>query len=336
MSSPIMSLVPLRVKLGGYSSNQVSGELKLPEHEYYAAAAVSVLPSSAQVTHFVTHLKHNDYQAVSRAPVPLGTIAFANRRASDTARQQSFQGFAPFPGELNDLDAIFGGLAVRGRDADLTARLRLAAYLPRARYPLTLWPLVGGKSLELVAQRVAGADAITELIVWAVRLPRAAFEDACDLTGLPHWVGHEFVAELAAGEIVEEDVFMSAGDGWAIRLRQILAGTYTASGTGGGIGSLTAHNEDFLDAVRDRIRMDDRELYPNQGQAQLRLGQLYAECLQDFDGARDPRLLIGERRHLRHVLAADVLADPPGEKQVYLTHYGTLERSRTLDSVRAV
>jgi hypothetical protein len=332
----MMKLIPLRVKLNSYSGDVVHGELKLPEHEYYAAAGMSVLPASAQLTHFVPHLKHSDYQAISRAPVPLGAIAFTNRRAGNTSRQTSYQGFAPFPGELNDLDAIFGGLAIRGRDADLAARLRLAAYLPRCRYPLTLWPMRGGKLFEFQARRIEGADPITELILWVVPLPKAAFEEACDLTGLPHWTGHEVDAEPAAGSVLEEDVFMSAGDGWAIRLRQILAGAYTATGSDGGIGDLSAHNESFLDTVRGRIRMDDRELYPNQGQIELSLGTLYAECLQDFDPARDPRLLVAEKRHLRHVLGADTLNDPPGDRRLFLTHYGTLQRGRNLDSVRAV
>ena len=324
MASPLINLVPLPLKFGSYSSDALSAELQTSEHEYLAACALGVYPATAQLDHFAAHFKHNEYQAV-RGDVPLGTIAFANRDVASTTRQQSAQGLAPWVGDLNDTQAILCEMAERGLQPDLSARLRLAKYLPRTRNPMTLMPLVGGRKLELNLTRLSGGRSILELVLWCVRLPKHAFDDACNLTGLPHWVTLATEIPEAADVTSEHDVFINPGDSWGLRLRAIFAQAYNNADA--------SFSEAHLNAVAGRLRLDDREIYPNVGQRELRLGQLYAQCMQDFDHGRDPRLVLPDKSYLRHVLQSQLSV---GAKDLHLTHYGTVQRVHSADGVRAV
>lgn len=325
MASPLINLVPLPLKLGSYSSDKVAAELQTNEHEFYAACALSVFPAAAQLDHLVASFKHDEYQAVRGNPVQLGAIAFSNRRVGSTSRQSSRQGFAPWPGELNDIENILAQLAMAGKNPELTARLRLAQYLPRGCCaPMTLWPIHGGRTFEFEATRVSGGSSISELVLWCVRLPKAAFGDACNLTGLPHWIGLKTELAEAAGSTTEHDVHVSPGDAWGLRLRQMFATCFNAADA--------SHSETHLNALKGRLRLEDREIYPAAGQKQLLLSSLYAECVQDFDPARDPGLVIPPKRHLRHEFTT---LTTTGAKDLRLAHYGTLVPVAAIEGVRS-
>src|SRR5690606_6747945 len=115
------------------------------------------------------------------------------------------------------------------------------------------------------------------------------------------------------------------GDQWGLRLRAIFAQAYNAADN--------SFSETHLNAIAGRLRLDDREIYPNVGQRELRLGQLYAQCMQDFDHGRDPRLVVPDKSYLRHVLQSQLSV---GAKDLHLTHYGTVQRVHAADGVRAV
>lgn len=314
MSTPIIDLVPLPFKLGSYSSDVLQPELQTNDHDVYGAIALSVFPAAAQLDHFITDFAHDNYHAVS-GTVPLSAVAFNNRRVGSTTRQLNAQGFAPFPGDLNDTQRILCDLALQGKSPELVARLRLAKHLPATRHPLTIWPIEGGKPVNLTLSRLSGGSSITELVLWCVRLPASAILDTRNLTGLPHWIGglHELAA--AAGAIYERDVAVDPGDKWGLRLRQIFATAYNANDD--------SHDEAYLNAIKGRLRFDDREIYPNAGAKRLVLSSLYPQGVQDFDAARDPRLVIPDKHTLRHELETLVTAQA---KNLYLTHYGTLTR----------
>ena len=307
---PLIDLVPLTLKIGAYADNVVKAELQTEAQTYYAALALGVQPFASRLDHFVSLLKHNDYNAVSGDDVPLSAIAF-NQRA--TTNQQA-RGLCPFPGELNDVNRILLQMALAGSSPDSAARVRLATFLPCTPYPLTVWPIVGGKKFEITLNRFASGSAITELVLWAIRLPRSAFTDACNLAGLPHWVGKKKALAAAAGATAREDAAINPGDKWGLRLRQIFAVCYNAADN--------TYSETHLNAVKGRMLLDDREIYPAAGAERLQLGSLYSQGITEFDCARDPRLLIPAQRKVRHELETLVTV---GDKDLRLTHYGTLQ-----------
>lgn len=323
----LLNITPIKLNVGSYSSDAVTLTGQLPTGEYLGAFALDAYPYATLLDHWATSFKHNDYQALSgdlTDGVPLSAIASAPRRADVSGQALSAPGLAPWVGRLNDLNSILCELAMKGRTPTLAARLALAKHLPVTKHPMTVWPLRGGKSIDLNLRRVSGGTSITEATLWCIRLTKEAYGDMCDLTDLPHWVVKKLDLSASANETSEDDVTVDPGDSWALRLRAIFAQGHNAADT-------DSHSETHLNNVLARVRGDDRELLPNIAQDRFRFATLAAAGLQDFDAGRDPKLLIANKRAIRWITETEATT---GAKKIFLTHYGTLVPASLVDTFK--
>lgn len=327
MVKPLV-IQPVKLNVGSYTSNISRWSRTIERDTLLAAFAVSVKEVGALTDHFVTSLKHNNYEAVggdvgTTAGVPLGAIACKPRQLAVTTQPGRRAQLAPWPGRYNDLDWInheYARVARKfgsgSREAIvLAARKELARHVgARSPWPMTLWPLDGGSDFVIDVRRLSGGTTPTEVILWCVKLPAVVYRNLCKLQELPFWANKKLDYSSDAQEIGEVALRIEARENHGLMLRHIFVQGYDDDGT-------PAFDEITADAFQGRIKYEGQEFYDGVAQARLALTTQFPAFISDVDEGRALNAMINPKANLVFDLYKALTSNAA---DLYLTAYGTL------------
>ena len=320
---------PVTLTVGAYTGDLVTASRLIERNTKLGAFAITIKEQAALTDHFALNLEHNNYVAIggpnidADSGVPIGMIA-GNPRFLFAAGQPAHRvGIAPWPGRLNNIGALenlrlpvvrkFGPSSPEA--LELSARLGLAYALPATPWPMTIWPLEGGKTFTLAMRRLAGSvTTITEVILWCIKLPEDLHRNVCTFAELPFWSNLKLNLASGTGVDGQFNLEINAKESYGLLLKQILAQGYSDN------AGVITYDEINVQNTRANVRYEANQFYDNIANSRVSLSEQWVGFMQDYDMPREFNVMINPKSKI--IFDVERSAATPFARDIYLDAYG--------------
>lgn len=300
----------VKLTSSGYTSDVVQFSRNIERQTNLVVIGIAVGQRAALTDHFFFNgsgantpaLRHSNYDAMSgnsldsASGVMLGAVACAPRYLASTSLLSQKEGFYPWPGRMNDvtrLSILARAYAQNTPQAEEVAqRLALALSMPRTAYPVTCWPLEGGKQFIMNLRRLAGGATLSDVFLVCVKLPDDIFRNACQFAELPHWASMKLNIAAAAGVDAPQNLQVNSRDGYGFLFKHLFLNAYSNN------AGTVAYDESYLAATSLQWSYENQQVFDGVAQEPVPAQIQFPAQVADVDEGREIGILMNPRSQL--------------------------------------